>query len=137
MKMKAKSEFSVTKWDEVNCGEAVNNMQLSRVSVIYAASGAINGNFDVWYLLHYTNYDSGDQHNATTTYIGYLTFTGSINGKSGSFVLDDKGTYTPAGPVSELTIKTDTGTGDFKGISGTGKYFAEGEKMIIEIDYSV
>ena len=132
--MKAKSEFSVAKWDEVKCGEVSNDMVTARASVIYTASGAINGKFDVEYLLHYTNYNEANQHNAVATYVGYLTFSGSIDGKSGSFVLEDKGTYTSAGPVSELIIKPNTGTGDFKGIFGSGRYFAEGEKMMIEID---
>ena len=135
--MKVKSEFSVEKWDEKHCGEPMNDMLTARASVIYTAIGDINGRFNVEYLLHYTNYDAADQHNAVATYIGYLTFSGSVNGRNGAFVLEDKGIYTPNGPASEMIIKTNTGTDDFKGISGSGRYFAEGEKMIMEIDFSV
>jgi len=134
--MKAKSEFSVSKWEETNCGEPANNMLVSRASIIYEVSGTISGKFDVEYLLHYVNYDPAEQHNATATYIGYLTFSGSIDGMSGSFVFEDKGFYSPAGPVSELKIKPDTGSNDFKGISGIGRYYADDGKMMMEIDYS-
>jgi hypothetical protein len=132
--MKVKSEFSVTQWDETKSGEPVKNMLLSRVSAVFETSGAITGKFEVEYLMHYTDYDEENLHNASATYLGYMVFTGSIDGNSGSFVLEDKGTYSSAGPVSVLTIKPDTGTNDFKNISGTGKYFAEGEKMMIEIE---
>jgi len=135
--MKAKSEFRVAKWEETNCGEPADNMLLARASVVYETSGAIDGRLDVEYLLHYTNYDAADQHNATATYIGYLTFSGSMDGRSGSFVLEDSGVYSPAGPISELTIKPGTGTGAFKGISGTGKYFAEDTRMMIELEYAI
>ena len=135
--MKTKSEFRVVKWEDVNCGEPVNNMLTSRASVVYEMSGGINGKMDVEYLLHSTNYNVDDPHKAVATYIGFMTFSGSMDEKSGTFVLEDSGVYSPAGPVSKLVIKPDTGTGDFNGITGSGKYFADGEKMIIEIEYLI
>ena len=135
--MKTKSEFNVVKWDEINYGEPVNGMVAARASIEYESLGAINGKFYVEYLLHYTNYDKTNQHNSEATYLGYLTFMGSIDDRQGSFVLEDKGAYTPVGPASELSIKPNTGTDDFERISGTGKYYAEDDVMIIEIDYSI
>ena len=134
--MKANSEFSVSKWEETNCGEPVNNMLVTRASVIYEVSGTISGKFDVEYLLHYTKYDPANQHDSTASYIGYLTFSGSIDNMSGSFVFEEKGVYSLTGPVGELIIKPDTGAGDFKGISGKGRYYADNGKMIMEIDYN-
>ncbi|MDR2231953.1 MAG: DUF3224 domain-containing protein [Tannerella sp.] len=134
--MKVKSEFSVSKWNETKCGDPVNGMLLSNVSATFEASGAINGKLEVEYVMHYTNYNTENLYNATASYVGYLVFNGSVEGKSGSFVLEDKGIYTPAGPVSTLTVKPETGTGDLTGISGTGSYFAEGEKMVIELEFS-
>ncbi|MDR2144847.1 MAG: DUF3224 domain-containing protein [Tannerella sp.] len=135
--MKIKSEFGVAKWDETRCGEVSNGMVTAKASIIFTVSGEMDGKLDVDYLLHYTHYDEANPHNSRATYVGFLTFSGSIGGKSGSFVLEDKGTNMSAGPVSELTVKPDTGTGDFRGISGSGKYYANGGKMVIEIDYSV
>lgn len=135
--MKVKSEFSIAKWEEANCGEPANNMVTARATVVYETNGEIKGKLNVEYLLHYTNYEVTNQHNSEASYIGYITFIGSLNEKSGTFVLEDKGTYSPTGPVSELRIKANTGTGDFKGISGTGKYFADNGKMVIEIEYTL
>lgn len=133
--MKAKSEFSVAKWDEEKCGEPVAGMQVTRASVVYNVTGAINGTLNVEYLMHYTDVGADDQHNSVATYIGYLTFSGSIDGRSGAFALEDHGEYSSAGPVSKLTIKPGTGTEELTGISGTGCYSAGGEKMILELDY--
>ena len=135
--MKERSEFSISKWEELKCGEPENNMLTARASVIYEMTGEIKGKLNVEYLLHYTNYDVSNQHNSEATYIGYITFVGSLNGKFGTFVLEDKGIYSSAGPVSELVIKPNTGTNDYKGISGTGKYFTEDGKMIFEIEYQI
>ncbi|MCL2881664.1 MAG: DUF3224 domain-containing protein [Coriobacteriia bacterium] len=135
--MEVKSEFSVAKWDEEKCGGPVGDSQVTRASAIYEVSGAIDGKLDVEYLVHYTDHGENDRHASTATYIGYLTFSGSIEGKSGTLVLEDHGEYSPAGPVSELMIKPGTGTGELTGISGTGHYSAEGEKMILELNYDL
>ncbi|MDR0794360.1 MAG: DUF3224 domain-containing protein [Chitinophagaceae bacterium] len=135
--MKVSSEFNVTKWNETKCGESENNMSICKVSAVFETLGEIAGKFEVEYLMHYTHYNEANPHNSSATYLGYMIFTGSINGKSGSFVLEDKGTYSSAGPMSISAIKPNTGTGDFKDISGTAKQFAEGGKMIIEIEYSI
>jgi len=134
--MIAKGEFTVvSKWDEKNCGDVSNNMLIARVSSVYNTTGDIQGEFTVEYLLHYTNYDTENQHNSEATYAGYMVFSGTVNGKSGTFVLEEKGCYSSTGPISDLTIKANTGTGDFSGISGTGRMFSEQPKTIIEIDY--
>jgi len=135
--MKAKGELTVSKWDEMNCGDVANNMIMARASIVYNITGDIQGEFNVEYLLHYTNYNTENQHNSEATYTGYMAFSGAVNGKSGTFVLEDKGTYSATGPVSDLTIKPNTGTGDLSGISGTGRMFAEGDKMVIELDYTI
>jgi len=127
--MEVKSEFSVAKWDEGKCGEPAYGMQITRASVVYEVSGMINGELDVEYLMHYTNDSSDDQHNSVASYIGYMIFSGSIDGKAGAFALEDRGEYSPAGPVSKLTIKPDTGTDELTGITGAGRYYAEGDQL--------
>jgi hypothetical protein len=135
--MKATNEFNVTKWNETKCDESVSNMPITKVSAVFETLGEITGKFEMEYLMHYTMYDEENPHYSSATYLGYMIFTGSINGKSGSFVLEDKGTYSSVGPVSESIIKPNTGTGDFATISGTAKYFAKGGTMMIEMEYSI
>jgi len=134
--MKAQGEFKVTQWNESNLEGFPADMPMSRASVIYEANGEIAGTFRVEYIMHYVNLDPNDPHGAQATYLGYMMFTGAIGGKTGSFILEDKGVYGASGPASDLVIKPGSGKGDFVGISGTGKYYADGEKMIIKIDYT-
>ena len=124
--MKATSTFSISKWDESG------QKPISRVSAIYDVNGELKGSLTVEYIMHY----GSDDPNAVVTYLGYLIFTGSILDKSGSFVLEDKGTYSSVGPVSDIYVKPDTGTNDLAGISGSGRYFAQGNEMILELEYS-
>jgi len=135
--MKAKGEFKVTQWNETNLEGFSADMPVSRASVVYEAWGEIKGTFRVEYIMHSVKFDPNDPHNSETTYLGYMMFTGAIAGKTGSFILEDKGVYAASGPASDLVIKPGSGTGDLAGIGGSGKYYAEGEKMIMEIDYSI
>ena len=132
--MKTKSEIAVTKWDEKNCGKVNSKMVMSRASIIYKTNGSMQGEINVEYIIHYTNYDIKNQHNSEATYIGYMIFSGIIDGKSGTFVLEENGQYSPIGPLSSLSIKKDTGTGELTGISGKGSLFPENSKMFIEYE---
>ena len=137
--MKAKGVFTVAKWDETSCAidsdSAVS--KISRASIIYRSTGNIQGDFNVEYVIHSMDPDKEDQHITEANYTGYMIFSGSIDGLAGTLALEDKGAYSAAGPVSALTILPYTGTGDLTGIIGTGRFFAEGSTMILEIDYSI
>jgi len=132
--MKVQGEFTVKKWDEENLESFPVKTPVAKASIVYEVTGEINGKLSVEYLLHYSCQDTENMHNSKAAYIGYMFFVGAVNGKSGSFVVEDKGSYTEAGPVSVLSITPDTGTDELCGISGVGNYgFKEG-KMMIEFD---
>jgi len=133
--MKTQGEFTIGKWEEENLTAFPSVMPIAKASIIYEVTGAIIGKLTVEYLLHYSCQDKENPHNSKATYVGYMLFAGAVNGKSGSFVIEDSGSYTEAGPVSVLSIKKDTGTDELRGISGVGSYgFIDG-KMIIEFDF--
>ena len=52
-------------------------------------------------------------------YVAIEHFTGSVNGKSGSFVLQHNGVMDKGDARLTVTIVPDSGTGDLIGISGT------------------
>ena len=132
--MKTQGEFTIGKWDEENLTSFPPAMPVAKASIIFEATGAISGKLTVEYLLHYSCQDKDNPHNSKATYTGYMFFVGMVNGKSGSFVVEDNGCYTEAGPVSVLSIKPDTGTDELRGISGVGGYGFSDGKMIIEFD---
>ena len=132
--MKTQGEFTIGKWEEENLTTFPPEMPVAKASIIYEVTGAISGKLTVEYLLHYSCQDKENPHNSKATYTGYMLFVGTVNGKSGSFVVEDKGNYTKAGPVSVLSIKPATGTDELCGISGNGGYGFSDGKMIIEFE---
>jgi hypothetical protein len=135
--MQAQAEFQVSKWDESHLKGYPDETPLSSASIIYETThGEIEGKFHIEYVMHYTCFDAAEPHKSAATFAGFMLFEGSIGSRTGSFVMEDKGTYANFAPASHLSIKPGTGTGDFVGITGSGKYGAVGEKMIIELDFS-
>src|ERR1700677_4779829 len=51
-------------------------------------------------------------------YVAIERVTGTLQGRTGSFVMQHSGTMSVAGPVQSITIVPDSGTGQLVGISG-------------------
>jgi hypothetical protein len=51
-------------------------------------------------------------------YVAIETFTGTLQGKTGSFSLHHTGVMTKAGPTLNINVVPDSGTGQLVGISG-------------------
>ncbi len=129
--MKLRSELTVKSWEEApDDGRA----GLNRVSAIFELKGPLHGQLQVDYLMYYQKMGEEDQHNSQATYTGFLVFTGRLSNKEGSFVLSDNGVYSPKGPQSSLTILPDSATLDLAGLKGQGRYFSEGETMVLELE---
>jgi len=133
--MRVKSTFSVAKWDEKPVADWPDKSQpVNQLFAIYRCDGDIAGDFVVAGTMFYSVYDTVDAHNSVADYRSFMKFDGSINGQTGSFVLSDSGHYENFLPNSKLEIVAGSGTGDFSGAAGGGKYYAEGSEMIIELE---
>jgi hypothetical protein len=51
-------------------------------------------------------------------YVAIERVTGTLHGRSGSFVLYHNGTMTPAGQRLEVTVAPESGTGELAGLTG-------------------
>ena len=134
--MKAKGTYAVTKWEEVTYQQISPGMKLTKASVEYAFSGEIEGKASVEYLMFYSHFDPKDQHKATASYIGLIYFVGTISGKAGSVVLEDKGSFEGGTAKSVLKITKDSGTEQLEGIHGSGMYLANQDGYHIELEYN-
>jgi hypothetical protein len=72
----------------------------------------------------------GDVAKGSAGYVAIEQVTGALNGRSGSFILQDNGTMTRGVPQLTVTVVPDSGTGQLAGLSGTmtikitdGKHF--------------
>ena len=66
----------------------------------------------------------------TCHYAGYSVLTGTLEGKSGSFIIYEAGTWANGVASSRWEIVQNSGTGELKGLRGTGSYAAEHDKTV-------
>ncbi len=108
---------------------------MTMASVEYGFTGEIEGKGSVEYLMFYSHVDPKNPHNSSASYVGLIYFDGTLSGKSGSFVLEDSGTFEGAAAKSTLRIAKGSGTGQLDGIYGTGMYLANQDGYHIELEY--
>jgi hypothetical protein len=70
-------------------------------------------------------------------YVALELVTGTLNGRSGSFVLQHSGTMDRGAPSLSVTVVPDSGTGELQGLSGRMNIRIEGGKHFYEFDYTL
>jgi hypothetical protein len=135
--MTAIGTYGVKKWEENVYEQISSEMKMTKASVEYSMSGEIYGKSAVEYLMFYTDYNADEQHKSSAVYTGIMRFTGSVQGKEGSFAMEDHGTFENGEANSKLQIIAGSGMGELKSIQGTGRYSANKDGAQIELDYTV
>lgn len=126
----AKGEFDVKIAPQPLNGPA-EDAGLSRLSIEKELRGDLQGNGRGQMLA--SNVDA----QGSGAYVAIERITGTLEGKTGSFVLLHRGVMTKGVPDLSVTIVPDSGTGGFAGISGTFKIIIEGKKHSYELEYSL
>ncbi len=134
--MKAKGTYTVKKWEELSYQQMAPDKKMTKASVEYNLSGEIEGKASVEYLMFYSHSDPKDQHKSSASYVGLIYFDGTLLGKSGSFVLEDNGTFEGGVAKAALRIAKGSGTGQLEGIRGIGMYLANPEGCHFELEFS-
>lgn len=70
-------------------------------------------------------------------YVAIERVTGTLKGKTGSFVLQHSGTMTRGAPQLIITVVPDSGTGELVGLTGTLTIIIADGKHSYEFDYSL
>jgi hypothetical protein len=68
-------------------------------------------------------------------YVALELFTGTLQGRKGSFILQHTGTMQKGVPNMLVTVIPDSGTGELAGIRGKMTILIEGKKHSYEFDY--
>jgi len=63
--------------------------------------------------------------------------TGTLNDRTGSFVLQHSGTLTRGAPMQNITVVPDSGSGQLVGITGKLTVIIEGGKHSYEFEYAL
>lgn len=133
--MKATATYSVAKWEESSYRELPPTKKMTKATVEYNLTGDIEGKANVEYLMFYSYSDPADQHKSAAAYVGLIFFEGTVMGKSGTFVLEDRGTFSAGAAKSVLRIADGSGSGALEQIRGTGMYLADATGCSFELDY--
>jgi hypothetical protein len=107
------AQFAIKEWDEKPYSEGDGLPKLSRATVKKTFTGDITGESQVEYLMMY-------RADKSATFVGLERFTGTIAGRSGTFVLKRDGVFEAGRAKESYTIIADSGTGELVGISGGG-----------------
>jgi hypothetical protein len=133
--LKATATYTVKQWKEEAWQTLSPEVKLTKASVEFALTGEIEAKVTEEYLMFYSYFDEKDPHKSSAEYIGMMHLAGKVAGKSGSFALDDSGLFEGGSAYSTLRILEGSGTGDLKGIKGTGKYRADQKGSHFELEY--
>ena len=117
--MKTTATFTPTKWDEEPCVDLPKPMRVTKASVEFAFKGSFEGTGQTEFVMFYTVYDEKDPHASTAVYVGVTCMSGTLNGKKGSFALEERGTFEGGSAKSASTIVTGSGTEELKSIRGS------------------
>ena len=119
----ATGTFTIKAWDEQPYAEAEGAPKLTHAGVTTTYTGDLDGEGSYGLLMVYDRADA--------TYTGYERFTGSLGGRSGSFVLRLEGGFKDGAARTTWTVVEGTGTGDLAGLRGEGGYVAtQGEPEV-------
>ena len=135
--MKATATYTPTKWDEKPYDQSSPPKRMTKASVEYTFIGQFEGQGQTEYVMFYKEYDEKDPHKSTAVYIGLTRMKGTLNGKSGSFVMEDHGTFEGGIAKSELTIIPGSGTERLIGITGSGKGSATQKGAQLNLNYKL
>jgi uncharacterized protein DUF3224 len=113
MATSANARFAIKSWDEKPYSEGQGLPKLTRASVTKAFTGDIDGEGHVEYLMMY-------RADGTATFVGLERFTGRVDGKSGSFVLQRTGVFEDGQARESYSVVPGSATGELRGLSGHG-----------------
>ena len=102
---------------------------LVRIHVVETFSGDIEGEGVAEFLQTTRGEDQA-------SFVGVERVTGSVGGRSGTFVLQDQGTLRGATVAGTWHVVPGSGTGELQGLRGEGGFEAElGQRADITLDY--
>jgi len=129
MSTHAQAKFEVQSWDETTYEELEGDAKLTRASVGQGFTGDLEGDGSVEWLMCY-------REDKTADFVGLQRFVGRLGGRSGSFVMQTRGSFDGTEAKGTLAVVERSGTEELAGITGTGGFAAPlGSTASVELDY--
>ena len=129
MSTHAQAQFKVQSWDENTYQELDGDAKLTRASVGQEFTGDLEGGGSVEWLMCY-------REDKTADFVGLQRFVGRIGSRSGSFVMQTRGSFDGTEAKGRLDVVAGSGTEDLSAITGTGAFTAPlGSTASVELAY--
>jgi hypothetical protein len=80
---------------------------------------------------------AGTDVKGSAGYVAIEKVSGTLQGRSGSFVLQHSGTMTRGTPQLSVTVVPDSGTGELKGLAGKMAIIIKDGKHLYEFEYTL
>ena len=135
--MTATATYVPVTWDEKPYGQLPPPTRMTKATVEFSFKGQFEGKAFTEYLMFYQEYDVKDPHRATATFVGLTRYAGTLNGKPGSFITEDHGTFEGGVARSTSEILSGSGTEELGGIRGTATGTATQKTTEFHLDYSL
>jgi hypothetical protein len=130
MAARVSGELSVTDWNEETFLER-DAGKLTKARVVQELSGDIQGTTTIIWLLAYRPDETAD-------FVGMQQIEGTLDGRSGSFVVTSRGTFDGERAAAAWTIVSGSGTDALSGISGSGSFDApHGGQATYELSFEL
>ncbi|HEX5900313.1 MAG TPA: DUF3224 domain-containing protein [Solirubrobacteraceae bacterium] len=131
MSTHAQAQFKVESWEENTYEELGGEAKLTRASVGQAFTGDLEGGGSVEWLMCY-------REDKTADFVGLQRFVGRIGSRSGSFVMQTRGSFDGTEAKGRLDVVAGSGTEELSAITGTGAFAAPlGSTASVELDYDL
>jgi hypothetical protein len=126
----ATGTFTYANWEENAVGEAGDGLKLARATVTNNFSGTLETERTTCeYAITYLPGKTG-------VCTGYELVTGTLGGRTGSFVFVQHGSFGEDGKVHcSLEVVPGSGTGELAGLTGKGGYVAVPGEQAIPYDF--
>ena len=128
---KARGSFRIASFKEDTYEDRGDGAKLTHASGDQAFSGDIEGDGQVHWLMCY-------RPDGSATYVGLQRITGSVGGRTGSFVIDASGEFDGAASRGTWSVVPGSGEGALAEISGAGRFEAPGgPNASYDLDYEL
>lgn len=128
---KAAGKFAVTGGSEQTVHDVPGELKITRVAGTQRFGGAIEGTGSVEWVFGY-------RPDRSAVFSGLQRIDGSIDGRTGSFVLESTGEHDGKTSKGRWRVVPGSGTGELAGITGEGSFDAPGgPEASYELDYNL
>jgi hypothetical protein len=125
----ASAVITVHKYEPVAYDEPADGPALTRIHVEESFTGDISGEGAVEFL-------QAAAADGAASFVGIERVTGTVGGRTGTFLLQDAGTVQGSIVSGEWFVIPESGTGQLAGLRGEGGFRANlGENAQIHLDY--